>query len=120
MSASTVALIGALCYSHRELLPVLSAHLDENDGEVLPHLVLSDVVRWLVDHRDNQEACAAAWSWLEDAYLQGDEDEKDLVVVSGVEMIPDPDEPGSEFRELLGPELRAMDPWLRNFGGGQG
>ena len=111
MSASTVALIGGLCHQYRALLPVLAEHLEDNDGEVLPHLVMSDVVRWLVARRNDRTTCQEVWNWLENAYQQGDDDEKDLVAVSAVEMIPNPGEPGSEFRGLLGPALREVDPW---------
>lgn len=111
MSASIVALVGALCHAHRDLLPVLDEHLQDHDGEVLAHLLLSDVVRWLVGHRDEPVRCQKVWSWLEDAYSHGDDDEKDLVAVSGVEMIPDPGQPGSEMRAMLGPALRKVDPW---------
>ena len=34
-----------------------------------------------------------------------------MIAVSGIEMIPNPGEPGSELRDLLGPNLRALDPW---------
>lgn len=111
MSARTVALVGALCYEHRELIPLLEEHLEDNDGEVLAHLVMSDVVRWLVEHRDERDRCQAVWSWLERAFQRGDDLEKDLIAVSGVEMIPAPGQPGEEFRDMLGPMLRAVDPW---------
>lgn len=110
MTASTVALIGSLCHAHRRLLPLLAEHLDDNEGEVLPHLVLSDVVRWLSVHEEDR---AEVWAWLGRAYEDGDEEERALIVASGVEMIPDPGEPGSEQVHLLGPVLRRFDPWGR-------
>lgn len=109
--ASTVALIGALCHEFRELLPVLDEHLTDQHGEMLPHLVMSDVVRWLVEHRENRARCEEVWQWLEAAMDCGDDDVRDLIGASGVEMIPNPGEPGSEFRAMLGPRLRAMDDW---------
>lgn len=112
MTAKTVALIGALFYEHEGMLPVLSEHLQENEGEVLPHLVMSDIIRWLVDHRtDEPDVCRSVLIWLESAYERGDEDERDLIAVSGVEMLPDPGREGSELRMLLGPRLRSVDPW---------
>lgn len=117
MIASTVALVGALVYAHRLLLPVLAEHLDDNDGEVLPHLLLSDIVRWLVERRGDSAQIGQIWAWLEAAYIHGDEDERDLIATSAVEMIPDPEHPGSEMRSMLGPALRAVDPWqVRQFG----
>lgn len=112
MTASTVALVGAICHRHRELLPLLDEHLQDNDGELSPHLLLSDVVRWLSALKDDEGRCQQIWTWLENAYADGDDDEKDLVAVSGVEMIPDPGLPGSGMRSMLGPSLRGVDPWL--------
>lgn len=113
MSATTVAAIGALIDSHRELLPVLERHLEDNEGELLPHLVMSDVIRWLVDHRTSDpQVCRGVIDWLEQKFLTGPDDVRGLIAVSGVEMIPDPGQPGAELRNLLGPSLREVDPWL--------
>ena len=113
MSASSVAAIGALVDAHRELTPVLAEHLEENNGEVLPHLVMADIVRWLVDHRvTHPGACRSIVDWLEREYARGPEEVRGLIIVSGVEMIPDPGHPGAELRDLLGPELKRVDPWL--------
>lgn len=112
MSASTVAAIGALVDAYRQLTPVLAEHLEDNDGELLPHLVMADIIRWLVDHRaTDPDVCRAILDWLELEYTRGPEEVRGLITVSGVEMIPDPGQPGSELRSLLGPELRRVDPW---------
>lgn len=114
MSASTVALVGALVYRWRELEPVLQEQLSDNDGEVLPHLVMADVIRWLVAHETSRpEVVRSVLEWLESAYMEGSDDVQDVIAVSGVEMIPDPGEPGAGLRALLGPHLSAVDPWRR-------
>lgn len=51
MSAETVAAIGALIHANPELLPILEEHLTDNEGEVLPTVLLDDIVRWMVAHR---------------------------------------------------------------------
>ena len=113
MSASTVAAIGALVDAFRELIPVLEEHLEDNDGEVLPHLIMADIVRWLVDHRENESVvCQSILEWLEREFTRGPEEVRGLITASGVEMIPDPGQAGSELRDLLGPELKRVDPWL--------
>jgi hypothetical protein len=112
MSASSVAFIGALMYRYRELLPILDEHLGDNDGQVLPHLVMADVMRWLVAHRVEEPALIrSVLDWLETAYTDGDDDVRDVIAVSGVEMIPDPGQPGEELRMSLGAHLAAVDPW---------
>ena len=104
MSANAVAMIGALIDSHRQLIPVLEEHLEDNEGEVLPHLVVADIVRWLVAHHASQpQVSHDVLAWLEKAFTRGPDEVQGLIVVSGVEMIPDPGKPGAELRELLGP-----------------
>ncbi|RSM55175.1 hypothetical protein DMH03_33910 [Amycolatopsis sp. WAC 01376] len=112
MSAYTVAAIGALIDTHRRLAPVLEEHLIDNEGEVLPHLVMADVVRWLVEHRTSDpEVCRSVIGWLEEEFGRGPAEVRGLITASGVEMIPDPGHPGAELRDLLGPVLREVDPW---------
>lgn len=112
MSAETVAAIGALIYANRELLPILEGHLADNEGEVLPTIVLDDIVRWLVAHRaSHPDVCRSVFSWLEKELHDGSEAVRGLITVSGIVMIPDPGQPGAELRDLLGPGLRQVDPW---------
>jgi hypothetical protein len=47
---------------------------------------------------------------LEEEFGRGPEDVRGLITVSGVEMIPDPGQPGAELRDLLGLALRKVDP----------
>lgn len=112
MSASTEATIRRLVAEYRELAPVLDESLEDNEGELLPHLVLADVVRWLAEHvESDSDTCRSVLDWLEREYERGPEDVRGLITVSGVEMIPDPGQPGSSLRGWLGPALRGVDPW---------
>lgn len=114
VSAATVASVGALIHSHPRLLPLLDEHLLDNDGEVLPYLVLADIVRWLVDHEQTDpEFCRSVLNWLEREFLAGSDDVQTLIALGGVEMIPDPGKPGATLRAWLGPSLTAVDPWSR-------
>lgn len=113
MSAETVAAIGALVDEHRELLPILKEHLEDMEGEVLPHLVLADVIRWMVAHeRVRPDSCRSILDWMERRAHDPAQDVRNLVLVSGVDLIPNPGQPGSGLRDLLGPTLRSFDPWL--------
>lgn len=111
--ASTVAMVGALVYEHRQLLPVLAEHLEDNDCEVLPHLLLADIVRWTAARVETaEETCRAVWQWIARAYEVGDEPVRGLITVSGVEALPNPGEPGAaELRQMLSAELLTLDPW---------
>jgi hypothetical protein len=111
-------LIEMLVDSQPGLQPLLEEHLADNDGELLPHLVMSDIVRWLVDHRESEpEACRTILEQLEAAFVAGPDEVRGVIAVSGVEMIPDPGQPGSDLRALLGPELASVDPWRGEPGG---
>ena len=95
--------------------PRLGPVLNESHAyfeELLPHLVMGDFVRWMIDHSNtDRAACAQLIEWWESRVVDGPEDVSELIVVSGVENLPDPGQPGSSLRELLGPELRKFDLW---------
>jgi len=94
------------------LEPVVAESREDNYGETLPHLILADTVRWLArGGPQRRELAGPLLAWLERAYEQGNRDVRDLIVVSGVEMIPNPGDRGAWLRELLGPVLSAFDPW---------
>lgn len=104
--ASRTAFIGALFYRYAALRSILDEHLEANDGQVLAHLLMSDVIRWVVAHlADERETCISILAWLEEAYVDGDEDIQNVIDVSGVEIMPGPHEPGYEVRQLLGSSL---------------
>lgn len=114
MSAEAVAFIGALCFAHTDLIPVLQGHLDEMSGEILPHLVMSDIIRWMVlNYKDDPATVKEILVWMSDVAQQYDKDQEiiDLIGVSGVEMIPDPGGPGSVLRDWLPAALKKLDPW---------
>lgn len=115
MSAQTESTVRRLVAGYPDLAPILDESLKDNYGELLPHLVLADVVRWLADHEESSSAtCRSILEWLEREYASAPTDVRDLIAVSGVEMIPDPGRPGSSLRNWLGPALRETDPWLTN------
>ncbi|QTF73200.1 DUF7674 family protein [Arthrobacter woluwensis] len=112
MKNETEQFVTNLVQEFPSLRPILAESLEDNFGEMLPHLVMSDIVRWLANRSLQDRGLAGAiLSWLESAYGEGSNEVQELIVVSGVEMIPDPGDPGSYLRDLLGPQLRATDPW---------
>ena len=75
MSVSAEATIRRLVCEYGELVPVLNESLEDNEGDLLPHLVLSDVVRWLVEHvESDSDTCRSILDWLEREYERGPED----------------------------------------------
>ncbi|MEZ2372170.1 hypothetical protein [Arthrobacter sp. RCC_34] len=112
MKNETEQFVRNMVHAFPQLEPILSESLEDNFGEMLPHLIMSDIVRWLADRgAQDRDVAEAILSWLESAYSEGVDEVQQLIVVSGVEMIPDPGESGSYLRGLLGSQLRENDPW---------
>jgi hypothetical protein len=113
MRAAAVALVGELAYNVPELLPLLEEHLEDQDGEVLPHIFMADVERWveagLVDEvGESRPAVRKLLALLEDAVVEGaDESVIEVIHASFLEHLPQPGEPCAELREMLGPRLTA-------------
>lgn len=111
MSAATVAFVGSLVYPFRELRPLLQEHLDDQEGELLPHLFMADIERWLEQEVMNRpvqsaEAVTGVLALLEEAYAAGDQEVNELISVSFLEHLPRPGDLGSEIRTMVGPHLR--------------
>jgi len=110
MSASTVALVGALFYRFKALRPLLQEHLEDQDGGVLPHLLMADIERWAEAEIAKGDGDARTFvqevlDFLEDAYATQGAEVEELIAVSFLEHIPRPGEPGSQLRALVGPRL---------------
>ncbi|HEY0641843.1 MAG TPA: hypothetical protein VGD39_00370 [Nocardioides sp.] len=83
-----------------DLEPLLHEHLREQDGELLPYLLLADVARWA------QASFPSEPQLVGDLVVRGDFDVRNLIDVGIVEMLPAAPE-GATVLDLLGPELRA-------------
>jgi hypothetical protein len=112
VNASTVAFVCALIWTHDELTPILQEHLDDQHGEILPHLLMADVERWSEEQirLDPQggPALRAVLDFIERAQTpQVRPEVSGLIMVSFIEHLPMLDEPGSELRRFLGPKTLA-------------
>ena len=110
--ASDVAFIGALVSEIPQLLPLLQDHLDEQEGEILPHLFMADLERWaeiLVNEGSEEQRCELSrfLNCLELAFETRGEEVQELISASFLEHLPRPEKQGAELRALLGPSLAA-------------
>jgi hypothetical protein len=112
VSRATEAFVRSLVQRFQSLAPLLEEHLADNFGELLPHVFLGDVVRWVLVLRTTAQGSLTAQrevreflSLLEDAYASGNEEIQELLSVSFLENLPRPDEDGAEIRTQLGPSL---------------
>jgi hypothetical protein len=114
MRAAQVALLGALAWRFPALRFELDQHLDDNDGEILPHPLMSAYERWAeAAVRAGDSDLTPFLAFLEDAYESGGEEVGELISVSFLEHLPRPGEPGAELRDRVGP---AMAEQLRLIG----
>ena len=88
--------------------PVLAAHRAEFDGELLPHLFMADVTRWLV----TGGPAASVLAVLERHLAEGDTEVQNVIALSFLENLEATD---TALRAALGPglraELQAMERW---------
>lgn len=106
MSASQ-ELVTGLVEEAPELRPLLAEHLADQEGELLPYLLMGNIAQWLHEHSTTHAArVAEILAWLEGQFTIGDFDVRNLIDVGIVEMLPAVPE-GAPVLDLLGPELRA-------------
>lgn len=107
--ASTVALSGAMVHNHQVLMGILQEHLDDQEGEVLPHLLMADVARWAERQWTvDRQLVVELLDWLESEYRRAQGEVADLIAVSFIEHIVTPDDRASgEICRALGVSMKA-------------
>lgn len=115
--AETFALFGHLAYKVKPLRDVLATHLREVNGEMLPHVLMHDVLDWTLEQLATgpNALTRAVLDALDNAYVDGSEDLQAVIVVSFLEAIPGfagrPDDAtvaGNALRLQLGPTLASV------------
>jgi hypothetical protein len=108
------AAIRVLVAENPILQPILDEQVRDND-EILPHVVMADIARFLgrlvADQHDNPAVLGEIDGIVRtlDAQLQAGADSvKNVIAVSFLEQLPSTGEPGTEIRELLTPALRKV------------
>ena len=104
MSASHDLMI-ELIRQFPELSPLLDEHLAEQEGELLPYLLLADVARWAqASYAGDPALVGRLVDWLEDEFVRAEPAERDLIGLGFVEVIPYRPQ-GAALLARLGPEL---------------
>ena len=87
--------------------PVLSEHLSDQEGELLPYLFFGDVAEWLTTDADTvgPTIIEPMLAWLEQSYETGTFDIRNLIDVGIIEMLP-ATPTGDPILQKLGPRLR--------------
>lgn len=93
-----------------KLQPLLDEHLEDQDGELLPYLLLADVARWAqATYPSDPRTVGEVVDWLEAEYVRAEAAEKDLIGLGFVEVIP--------YRPLGAPLLTRLGPELTRVAG---
>lgn len=106
MSALTVSFSAGLAYKFEPLLKVFEEHLDDNSGEILPHLLIAGFCRKILQSSKPEKWHFEFFDYLEANYSAGDDLVSELVAVSFIEHLPAPQQEGYWTVSLLGRKLK--------------
>lgn len=105
MRTSDIEFVHALVEEMPALRPLLDEHLEDNFNEVLAHLFLADVLRWVVANPDRSSE-ERLFGLLDDAFRTGDGERQELISTGFLENVPRQGEPGEGIRFALPAALR--------------
>lgn len=91
MSTSCIAFVAGAAFSFKQLEEVLSEHLKDSGGDILPHIIMADYCRFIEDNIDEKwTRCFVAY--LEEHFSLQEGPISDLISVSFIEhLTPRPD-----------------------------
>ncbi|BDW89401.1 DUF7674 family protein [Thalassospira tepidiphila] len=104
MSAICVAFSAGAAFKFRELESTLAEHLKDNNGEILPHLLMADYFR-CVESAVDAEWVRGFLSYLEENFSYKNREIINLISVSFLEHLSPEDSSTRFLGELLGPEM---------------
>lgn len=113
MSEQAVSFVRSMVARFPTLSALLEEHLEDNLGEILPHVFFGDVTRYVLSlllaasggglppRRELRDIL----DFLEEAYSGSSEELRELISASFLENLPRPGETGARIREIVGPNL---------------
>ena len=109
MKAAMIAFLGNLTFQYKLLLPLLQEHLEDQNGEILPHVFMADIARWCISRiikgNGKDRIVLNILHDFENIYHEYEEIDE-LIMVSFLENLPKKGEKGSLIREILRPKLK--------------
>lgn len=117
MKDATVVFVKELVGRFPALQGVLSEHLEDQCGKVLPHPFMGNASRWLIERFISEGkgdvTVRSVLDFVEQAFRNGDKQLRELLSVSFLENLPQPGQRGHEILSILGPSLQLE---LQNLG----
>ncbi|MBE7465684.1 MAG: hypothetical protein HS116_19600 [Planctomycetes bacterium] len=104
---NTTEFCRALADNCAEVADILAEHMKDND-ELLPHVFLADVTRYVLGDGKGR---AAIVKFLDESFSEYGPDVEELIAVSFVEYLVDPDELSIATKDLDTP--RIVSEWNR-------
>ena len=108
MSARDASVIHELIDRVPALRPVLEEHLDAYDT-LLPHVLMGDITRWLIDRfrlDPHDQSMQDALEFLDRSFTTSRGADTELIAASFLENLPRAGEDGAGLRDRVGPALR--------------
>ena len=114
MTAGSVAFVNEVAALSPTLTALLREHVNDNFGDVLPHVFIGDVARHIVtmvrvpSSEDNPAVLCEVKRILdvmEAGYAAGMPEVQELIAASFLENLPLQEDSGSQIRRMLGPNL---------------
>lgn len=108
MNARDFVFLGVLIDRCPSLLPLLQEHIDTYD-QVLPHVFLGELTRWIEDRYQadpDDLQLTTALGYIDEYFAAAGPKDGELIAASFLENLPHAGEPGAEIRDALGPSLR--------------
>src|SRR3954471_14705300 len=114
MSEQAVSFVRSIVARFPSLSAILEEHLKDNLGEILPHVFLGDVTRYLPSlllaassggfpiRRELRDIL----DYLEEVFSGDGAELRELISASFLENLPRPGESGAQLREMVGPTLK--------------
>ncbi|WP_141105652.1 hypothetical protein [Rhizobium sp. R635] len=100
-----VSFTAGAAFKFKQLEDVLAEHLKDNDGAILPHLLMADYCR-LVERVPDDEWVISFLTYLEDNFGGQSESLTELISVSFIEHLPPDGSSADPVVKLLGERMR--------------
>ena len=104
--ARTVAFVGWMIFRSSTLLPLLQEHLDDSEGEVLPHVILFQIRKWVeqeLEARGETNDVRVVLESLKIGLQDGDYELWALIRTSFIDDLPAAPHPADRLRKSLMP-----------------